>query len=75
MKGGRNTTKYPNIENERIKSRITKQSMAAKIGVSTYTLKSWQSGKSEIPATKIVALAELFGVTTDYILGRTKTTP
>ena len=49
--------------------------MAAKIGVSTYTLKSWQSGKSEIPATKIVALAELFGVTTDYILGRTKTTP
>lgn len=46
-------------------------SIEAEIGVSTGTIKNWQNGKTEIPASKIVALAQLFNVTTDYLLGRT----
>ena len=63
--------KYPNIEAERARAGITKETLASKLGVSTGTIKNWQNGKSEIPASKLVTLAETFKVTTDYLLGRT----
>jgi len=62
--------KYPNIEAERARTGMTKIALAAEIGVSPDTMKNWQSGKNEIPASKIVAMADLFKVTTDYLLGR-----
>ena len=65
----RNMT-FPNIEAERARSGMTKAEMAATIGVTTDTVKNWQNGRTEIPASKIVALADVFGVTTDYLLGR-----
>lgn len=63
--------KYPNIEAERARAGITKENLARNLGVSTGTIKNWQNGKTEIPASKLVALAETFNVTTDYLLGRT----
>ncbi len=60
---------YPNIEAERARTGMTKASLASAIGVSTCTIKNWQSGRTEIPASKIVALAAIFGVSTDYLLG------
>lgn len=60
---------YPNIEAERARVGMTKVSLATAIGVSIGTLKNWQNGRTEIPASKIVALATLFGVRTDYLLG------
>ena len=60
---------YPNIEAERARIGMTRTSLAAAIGVSTGTLKNWQNGRTEIPASKIVALATIFGVRTDYLLG------
>ncbi|MCD7829073.1 MAG: helix-turn-helix domain-containing protein [Clostridiales bacterium] len=62
---------YPNLETERVKKGMSKAELAATIGVSYATVTNWQSGKSEIPASAIAALAELFGVTADYLLGRT----
>ena len=62
---------FPNIEAERARSGMTKAGMAAAIGVTTDTVKNWQNGRTEIPASKLVALADIFGVTTDYLLGRT----
>lgn len=62
---------YPNIEAERARAGMTKASMATAIGVSTETLKNWQNNRTEIPASKIVALANLFNVSTDYLLNRT----
>jgi DNA-binding XRE family transcriptional regulator len=41
--------KYPNIEAERARAGITKETLASKLGVSTGTIKNWQNGKSEIP--------------------------
>lgn len=63
--------KYPNIEAERARTGMTKVAMATEIGVSTDTVKNWQNGKTDIPASKIVALANLFNVSADYLLGRT----
>lgn len=62
--------KYPNIEAERARTGMTKIALATEIGVSPDTMKNWQNGKNEIPASKIVAMADLFKVTTDYLLGR-----
>ncbi|MCD8145147.1 MAG: helix-turn-helix domain-containing protein [Oscillospiraceae bacterium] len=64
-------SQHPNIEAEWVKTGMTKLAMATEIGVSPGTLKNWQNGKKEIPASKIAALAKLFGATTDYLLGRT----
>lgn len=62
---------YPNIEAERARAGMTRTDMASAIGVSPDTVKNWQSSRTEIPVSKIVALANLFNVTTDYLLGRT----
>lgn len=62
--------KYPNIEVERARTGMTKVAVATEIGVSPDTMKNWQNGKNEIPASKIVAMANLFKVSTDYLLGR-----
>ena len=63
---------YPNIEAERARAGLTRASMAEAIGVSADTVKNWQNNRTEIPASKIVALANLFDVTTDYLLGRSQ---
>lgn len=63
--------RYPNIEAERARVGMTKERLSASLGVSTSTLKNWQSGKTEIPASKIILMAKYFGTTTDYLLGRT----
>jgi transcriptional regulator with XRE-family HTH domain len=65
---------YPNIEAERVKSGMTKGAFAKAIDSSPDTIKRWQSGNASIPASKIVAMATLFNVTTDYLLGRTDRT-
>ena len=63
--------RYPNIETERTKNGMGKVKFAHSIGSSTTTVKNWQNGKTEIPASKIIVMANLFNVSTDYLLGRT----
>jgi len=62
--------KYPNIEAERARSGMTKEKFASTVGVSVGTVKNWQNGRTEIPASKIIVMAKIFNVTTDYLLGR-----
>ena len=62
--------KFPNIEAERARSGMTKSELAKKLGVTADTLKNWQNGRTEVPVSKLVSLADLFGVTTDYLLSR-----
>lgn len=61
---------FPNIEAERMKADMTKTRLAQEIGVHPSTLRAWQTGRAEIPASKIAALSKVFGVTADYLLGR-----
>lgn len=51
---------------------MTKTELAEKIGVSYGTLKNWMRGKGEIPASKLIAMSELFNCSTDYLLGVAK---
>lgn len=61
--------KYPNIEAERARNSLTQEKLSEAILVSRKTYKNWQDGKREIPGDKIIAMAKLFGVSSDYLLG------
>ena len=63
--------RYPNIEAERARNGMTKEKSASLLGISVSTVKNWQNGRTEIPASKIIKMAILFNVSTDYLLGRT----
>ena len=50
-------------------SNMTQKSLADKLGVSVMTIRSWESGAKAPSAGAIISLAELFNVSSDYILG------
>lgn len=59
---------YPNIAAERARKGWSTADLAEKIGVNRKTLYNWEnSGK--IPAAALDKMADLFGVTVDYLLG------
>ena len=58
-----------NLEAERARAGITWTELAKKIGVSLNTYSEYVKG-APMPSTKLCLLADMFGVTTDYILGR-----
>ena len=60
---------FPNIDAERARLGMSKSDLAQTLGVSYSTFKSWMSGKTEMPCSKIVAMTKLFGVSSDYLLG------
>lgn len=60
---------YPNIDAERARNGMNKVMFAEKLGVSYSTLKSWMAGRTEIPASKLIEMAQMFNVTSDYLLG------
>ena len=60
---------YPNIDAERACNGMSKAMLAEKLGVSYSTFKSWMTGKTDIPASKVIELSKMFNVTSDYLLG------
>lgn len=59
-----------NLKKAREKAGYTQLQTAEKLGISDGTYKNYEQGKREPNGDKIVALADLFNVTTDYLLGR-----
>lgn len=59
-----------NIEAERVRSQLTKEELAAKLGVTQKTYLNYVRGSTPIPSTILAAMADLFHCTTDYLLGR-----
>ncbi|MEG0771505.1 MAG: helix-turn-helix transcriptional regulator [Clostridia bacterium] len=58
----------------REKSGFTQSSLAKKLNITRSSVNAWEMGIS-VPSTQyIVELAQLFRVTTDYLLGVTATT-
>lgn len=47
---------------------FSQEELANKVGVSRQAVSKWESGQSTPDLDKIIAMSELFGVTTDYIL-------
>lgn len=62
---------YINIDAERVRAKMTQADLAQFLGVERKTLYNWQT-KGNIPATALIKLADKFGCTTDYLLGRTE---
>lgn len=60
---------FPNINAEMARNSMTNRMLANKLGVSEKTINNWKAGKTEIPASKLLEMSKMFGVTTDYLLG------
>lgn len=50
---------------------ISQERLAEATGLSQSAIAAWEVGKNVINANAIISLADYFGVTTDYLLGRT----
>lgn len=61
------------IRDLRKEKRISQTELANVVHVSQQTITAWENGKAEPSSGAIAALADYFGVTTDYLLGRTPT--
>ncbi len=60
---------FPNIEAERARRGWSLAKLAEQLGISYSTMKNWMRGATEIPASKVVKMSQLFNCTTDYLLG------
>lgn len=54
----------------RIAAGMTQQYVALTLGVKAPSVSNWESGKTLPTADNLIALANLYGVTIDYLLGR-----
>lgn len=50
----------------------SQEQLADKVGVSRQAVSKWESGQSTPDLEKIIAMSDIFGVTTDYILKGTE---
>ncbi|KRL72376.1 hypothetical protein FC54_GL001108 [Ligilactobacillus saerimneri DSM 16049] len=49
---------------------MSQSELAKIIGVTQTTITAWETGKAEPASSAVANLADYFGVTTDYLLGR-----
>lgn len=61
---------FNSIEAERARNGMTKEELAAQIGISTKTYYNWLNGVNPIPSTALIRMSDIFGVTIDYLLNR-----
>lgn len=62
--------KYPNIAEIRKKNNLSQQDIADVINEPKRTYAAWERGENSIPIEVLVKLADYYGVTIDYLLGR-----
>lgn len=58
------------IRKLRIAAGLNQKQLAVKLKVTKQAISSWESGKSLPSVTALISLADYFGCTTDFILGR-----
>ena len=63
---------YPNIKNLREDRDLRQREVAALLNVSQNTYSQYENGVIELTASNLIKLAEFYGVSVDYLLGRTK---
>ena len=47
---------------------LSQEALSEKLGVSRQSVSKWETGEATPEVSKLLALSELFGVTTDYLL-------
>ena len=60
------------IKAERVMLGMTQTNLAEKMNVQMYTVQRWENGKINMPVSRLCELADLFGCTTDWLLGRSE---
>lgn len=63
--------KYPNIEAERARINISQDELAERLNIERKTYYNWLT-KGNIPVSSLMALADMFDCSIDYLLGRTR---
>lgn len=63
---------YPNIKALREDHDLRQREVAAALNVSQNTYSQYENGVIELTASNLIKLADLYGVSVDYLLGRTK---
>ena len=63
--------KYENIRNIRIDRGYTQDQIAKYLGISQNTYSQYEIGVLNYPLDAVDKLADFYGVSTDYLLGRT----
>ena len=60
------------IKAERVMLGMTQTDLAEKMNVQMYTVQRWENGTIDMPVSRLCKLADLFGCTTDWLLGRSE---
>jgi transcriptional regulator with XRE-family HTH domain len=58
-----------NIKSERVRLGLGTKNTADAIGVHENTLRNWESGSVDIPASALVTMSKMFGCSIEYLLG------
>lgn len=59
-----------NIASERTKLHLSQEELGDRLHVSRDVVRNWEDGTSDIKASKLRELAELFNCSVDYLMGR-----
>lgn len=62
---------YPRLKDLRTDRDMKQKEVAALLGIDQRVYSNYETGKREIPTRLVVILADFYGTSTDYILGRT----
>ncbi|MCB5941859.1 helix-turn-helix domain-containing protein [bacterium 210820-DFI.6.52] len=62
--------RYPRLKDLREDADLTQKEIAAILGIDQRVYSNYETGKREIPVRLLVALADYYQTTTDFILGR-----
>ena len=62
---------YSRIRNLREDRDLTQTQIAQMLGMSQTGYSKYETGENDIPTAVLIKLADFYGTTTDYLLGRT----
>lgn len=65
---------YNRIQDLLDAKRMSAIDMCKTCGISSGNVSDWKSGRSAPSATKLIAIADYFGVSVDYLMGRSSET-
>ena len=60
-----------NIASERVRQGMSQGDLAERLGVARQTILRWENGKTNPPTSALYMMADIFGCSTDYLVGRT----
>lgn len=60
-----------NIASERVRIGLTQEGLADQLGVARQTVLRWENGKTTPPTSAVYMMANIFGCSTDYLIGLT----